>query len=156
MMSSICKSPVLEYNENMSKQILQDDLYWSLLQVAIRAKHSLMRLGEKYELGIMQMYTLCSMAEGRPIPMNSFSSLLMCDASNVTGIIDRLFAQKLIMRQESPDDRRVKIITLTPKGEELKRKILAEIHDYGSSALGNLNPKQRRELQKIIALALQR
>ncbi len=38
---------------------------------------------------------------------------------NVTGIIDRLVEQKLVCRQENPEDRRVAILTVTEQGKAL-------------------------------------
>ena len=138
----------------MTDQILKDNLYWNLLQVSMRAKHSLIRLAEKHDLSIMQLYTLCSMEAGQPMPMNSISCFLSCDASNVTGIVDRLLARALIVRQESAVDRRVKMITLTKSGNDLKQKILAELQVHQSSTLDGLTTKQKSELLVLVQAAL--
>ncbi len=139
----------------MTNEILQDNLYWGLLQIAIRAKHSLIRLAEKHDLAIMQMVTLCSIETGKPMCMNSISDMLSCDASNITGIADRLLTHGLIVRQENPQDRRLKMIALTSKGEALKQKMLAEFQTHESRTLNNLTAGQKRELQAIVRAALQ-
>ncbi len=139
----------------MTNEILQDNLYWGLLQIAIRAKHSLIRLAEKHDLAIMQMVTLCSIETGKPMCMNSISDTLSCDASNITGIVDRLLTHGLIVRQENPQDRRLKMIALTSKGEALKQKMLAELQIHESHTLNNLTTSQKRELQAIVRAALQ-
>src|ERR1700722_12477816 len=100
----------------MTKANLQDNLYWQLLRVAIIAKHGLMGVAEKYGLSVMQLYTLCLLDGNSSIPMNSLSYMLHCDASNVTGIVERLFTHKYIKREENPKDRREKMITMTSKG----------------------------------------
>ncbi len=41
----------------------------------------------------------------------------------LTGVVDRLEAQKLVRRSPSPDDGRCQIVRLTPSGEALFRKI---------------------------------
>src|SRR6266550_2472666 len=107
----------------MAAKSLQNNLYWQLLRVAINAKHGLMNIAEKHNLTVMQMYTLCLLDASSSVPMNSLSGMLQCDASNVTGIIDRLFIHKYIKREENPQDRRSKMITLTPKGAKLCEKI---------------------------------
>ena len=139
----------------MTEQKMQDNLYWNLLQVSVRAKHSLIQLAEAHDLTIMQLYTLCSMEDDKPAPMNSISCVLGCDASNVTGIIDRLFKQDYIVRQENPQDRRVKMIALTAKGVALKQKMLGEIQRHESAALAKLSASQKNQLQELIAIALQ-
>ena len=145
---------MLPYNEDMTSELLQENLYWSLLLVAMRAKHSLLRLAEKHDLSLMQMVTLCSIETDGSMYMNSISGLLSCDASNVTGIIDRLLAQGLIVREENAQDRRRKSIALTPKGEMLKQKILAELQTHESRTLENLSREQKRDLLKIVQTAL--
>lgn len=39
---------------------------------------------------------------GRPLPMRALAELLGCDASNVTGIVDRLEARGLVRREAAP------------------------------------------------------
>ena len=60
-----------------------------------------------------------------PLPMSELASLLACDNSNVTGLIDRLEARDLVTRQPSPHDRRVKHLVLTDAGRELRARMLA-------------------------------
>src|SRR6201995_5175652 len=43
-----------------------------------------------------------------PLPMNELASLLACDNSNVTGLIDRLSGTDLWGRERGPPDRPVK------------------------------------------------
>ncbi|MGW1199822.1 MarR family winged helix-turn-helix transcriptional regulator [Streptomyces sp. NPDC002536] len=49
---------------------------------------------------------------------------LRCDASYVTGLVDRLEEQKLMKRQVDPADRRVKMLTLTAAGRRLRGKVV--------------------------------
>src|SRR5437763_6488875 len=51
-----------------------------------------------------------------PLPMHHLATLLGCDNSNVTGLVDRLEARGLVARQPSPDDRRVKHVVLIEAG----------------------------------------
>lgn len=139
----------------MAATELQDNLYWTLLQVSLRAKHSLINIGDRHDLTLMQLYSLASMEMDKPVPMNFFSSILSCDASNVTGIIDRLSAQDLIVRKEYPQDRRIKAVTLTEKGNALKKKLIDEIQVHESDALRNLSKEQKVQLQIIAALVIQ-
>ncbi|MFJ2769010.1 MarR family winged helix-turn-helix transcriptional regulator [Streptomyces sp. NPDC087300] len=48
---------------------------------------------------------------------------LRCDASYVTGLVDRLEERKLMKRQVDPDDRRVKMLTLTAAGRRMHTKV---------------------------------
>lgn len=140
---------------DMTTNPLNDNVYWMLLQVAFRSKHGLMRLAEKYDLTVVQLHSLGVLNPGEPIPMNALSCILLCDASNVTGIVDRLLHQGYIKREENPSDRRVKMITLTAAGEKLRKTLLAEIADYELPELERLSDAQRRDLKSILQLILE-
>ena len=51
-----------------------------------------------------------------PRAMSEIAAFLRCDNSNVTGIVDRLVADRLVARQAGPEDRRAIVVRLTPKG----------------------------------------
>ena len=46
-----------------------------------------------------------------------------CDASNATWIVDRLEHAGLAERRSKPNDRRVKLVVLTPKGARTKAEL---------------------------------
>jgi DNA-binding MarR family transcriptional regulator len=47
-----------------------------------------------------------------------------CDASNATFIVDRLEERELAERRTLPSDRRVKLVVLTARGAEIRRRVL--------------------------------
>jgi DNA-binding MarR family transcriptional regulator len=130
------------------------NLYWMLLQVALRSKHGLMKMADAHGLTVMQMQTLCTMEPREPIPMSTASCFLACDRSNVTGIVDRLLAQGYIAREEKPEDRRVKMITLTLKGEKLRKDVLDELAEYELPEFKLLNSEQKKQLAAILCTIL--
>jgi len=54
------------------------------------------------------------------ISMKELGSRIHCDASFVTAIADTLEQRGLAVREIDPDDRRIKRLVLTPKGDELR------------------------------------
>ena len=80
-------------------------------------------LGSKYDLTAMQTLTLFML--DRPCPMHALRKAFNCDASNITGVVDKLEARGLIARQAADHDRRVKVLVVTEKGRELRRKLFA-------------------------------
>lgn len=129
---------------------LKNNLYWQLFRFAINAKHSLMTIAEQYNLTVMQMYTLCLLEADKAIPMTSLTAMLYCDASNVTGIVDRLFNQKYIKREENPQDRRAKLITLTTKGAKLCEKITQALTAYQPVSIQGLSDSQKAQLLSLL------
>jgi DNA-binding MarR family transcriptional regulator len=138
----------------MSEQQMQDQLNWLLLRALLQIKHSLIKLSEEQGLTIMQTFTLALLEPGKAVPMNSLSTMLFCDASNVTGIVDRLVWHKLIERKELPQDRRVKTIELTTKGVEARRQLLAKTLEMQLPGIGTLNKEEAETLKNLLTRTL--
>lgn len=139
----------------MDKSDLQDNLLWLLLQVSFRGKRGLIRIAEEHDLTFVQVYTLCSIVPDKPLSMNEIANMLNCDASNVTGIIDRLFSREYIVRQEKPGDRRVKMVSLTPKGSKLRQEIVKKVLTYKSDSLERLTAAQKDQLGSLLKKILE-
>ncbi|WP_433546351.1 MarR family winged helix-turn-helix transcriptional regulator [Streptomyces sp. CA-294286] len=69
-----------------------------------------------------------SVLRGSPAPMRALATTLACDASNITGIVDRLEKRDLVRREPSATDRRVKNVVLTEYGERTIDTIRARMH----------------------------
>lgn len=130
--------------------LLAEPVYWQLLKVCVRARHELGRLADKHDLSVMQLHTLCSIKPESAMPMSAISDLMSCDASNVTGVIDRLLGRGLITREENPDDRRVKMVGLTTKGEELRDTLLSELARREPEALQPLSLGEQHALRDLL------
>jgi DNA-binding MarR family transcriptional regulator len=85
----------------------------------------------------------------KPTSMGQFAERMGCDASNITGIVDRLEAKGLVVRRADEADRRVKRIERTPSGDEAVSQFQREL--VRASSLAKLSPKARRGL--LVALA---
>ncbi|MFE6921360.1 MarR family winged helix-turn-helix transcriptional regulator [Nocardia sp. NPDC057663] len=62
-----------------------------------------------------------------PVAMRALAKILSCDASNITGIINRLEKRGLVRREASPSDRRVTHLVITPEGERVTDAIRAKM-----------------------------
>src|SRR5215207_6117936 len=76
------------------------------------------RMSTLNELGLapMQSMALMQLRPGEPMTMSAMAHALMCDNSNVTGIVDRLEAQGLVERRPAEHDCRVNETATTEKG----------------------------------------
>jgi DNA-binding MarR family transcriptional regulator len=90
---------------------------------------------------------------GSPLAMNKVAGRLHCDASNVTGIVDRLEGRGLVERRVRAGDRRVKEIALTPEGRRVKRQVDAVLE--GTPGIGALSPKDQAALKNLLTRVLQ-
>ena len=90
-----------------------------------------------------------SMLGPEPIRMRDIADHMVCDASYVTAIVDRLEEVGLAKRQLSPDDRRVKVVALTERGLRAANAIRASMMAPPASFNG-LSTADRRALAKIL------
>ena len=67
---------------------------------------------------------LFSLQPGEGKPMGALASEWTCDASNATWMVDRLEERGLAERRNVPNDRRVKMVWLTPLGVKTRQKLM--------------------------------
>jgi len=60
--------------------------------------------------------------------MRSLADEWACDPSYATAVVNRLEELGLAQRQPLPDDRRVKLVVLTRKGQKTRTELLEEFH----------------------------
>ena len=105
--------------------------------------------GGEFELSPVQCHVLHLIEPGRPLPMGRLAATLSCDASNVTGLVDRLEARGLVARRPS---------TERPPGESdaaharrvAAAVVAAQADDGQSQPLSRLSGRQQRALVSIL------
>ena len=105
-------------------------------------------------LGFAQAHALRMLDPDEPRPMSALAERLFCDASNVTGIVDRLERRELVERRSAEGDRRVKALTLTPAGVELREEVMALMSEP-PEAIASLSVADQRALRDILARAVE-
>src|SRR5262245_53339511 len=98
---------------------------WALLfRLFISQRGRVPQVAAEFELSPMQAHVLRLLEPGQPLPMRSLARTLCCDASNVTGIVDRLEERGLVQRMAAPADRRMRMLVVTDDGAAMRRRIL--------------------------------
>src|SRR6185436_970679 len=100
------------------------DAWQLLMQLFFAQRANLPLVAAELELSPAQCHVLHLIEPGRPLPMGQLAGTLACDASNVTGLVDRLESRGLVRRRPSTEDRRVKVLDLTPTGSRLRAQML--------------------------------
>lgn len=123
---------------------------WQLLvQFSFTQRASLPALAAELELSPAQCHLLNLIKPDRPMPMGRLAGALSCDASNVTGLVDRLESRGLIQRRASDEDRRVKVLSLTPLGARLRAALLERMTAPPAN-LERLSAEERRALVRLL------
>jgi DNA-binding MarR family transcriptional regulator len=124
---------------------------WSLL-VELGVAHvrtRFQRVIAELNLSPPQAYALRQLAPERPLPMGDLADSLACDASNVTGIVDRLERRGLVARQVSPVDRRVKTLVVTAEGVAVREQLITQLHQV-PAAITELSTDERDLLRGVL------
>jgi len=90
------------------------------------------------------------------LSLSELSEKIRAQNSTVTGIIDRMEREGLVVRERSKEDRRVVYIRLTSKGKKLAEEIPVEPMEIFRSALEALTAAETRELMKILGKVARR
>lgn len=128
---------------------------WQLLvRFSFSQRATLPAMAAELELSPAQCHLLTTIEPNRPMPMGELASALSCDASNVTGLVDRLESRGLLDRNPSEEDRRVKVLSLTPLGAKI-RSALLERMTSSPPTLGKLSEADQRALARILRRLLE-
>lgn len=125
-----------------------------LLRFFFAQRATLPPLAADLRLSPAQCHVLHLIEPDQPLPMGRLAETLACDASNVTGLVDRLESRGLVRRRPSPRDRRVKVLVLTPTGCRL-RSLLLDRMTSPPAALDRLSLREQRALVRILTRLLE-
>jgi DNA-binding MarR family transcriptional regulator len=127
---------------------------WELLFDLLMAERARFpAIAAEFDLSPTQVHVLRLLEPGKAVPMGRLAGGLGCDASNITGVVDRLEARGLVQRQAAERDRRVKVLVVTERGLELRRRLLMRMAEP-PEPIRRLSPADQRALAKILRRAM--
>src|SRR5262249_15228793 len=93
---------ICDYYTDMSNDASEA---WTLLfRLFVSQRGRVPQVAAEFELSPMQAHVLRLLEPGEPLPMRTLARKLCCDASNVTGIVDRLEERGLVQPTPPPPD----------------------------------------------------
>lgn len=100
-----------------------------------------------------QACLLLQLDKGGSRSMSELADELACDASNVTHLVSRLEARKMVTREPDPADGRARRVSVTPAGRRACR--LVEKHfTLPPERVDRLTEPERRQLSRLLAKLL--
>ena len=73
---------------------------------------------------------ILSRSQAKACKQNEISQLMLVSRANITGLVDGLFSKGLVERINDPNDRRVNMVKILPKGEKLLEELLPEYYRH--------------------------
>jgi MarR family transcriptional regulator, 2-MHQ and catechol-resistance regulon repressor len=104
----------------MAQGIQESDHIWLVMMKAMRALTRYAAAGiEDTGLGDSDFGVLEVLLHKGPLPVNTIGPIVDLTPGSISIAVDRLVARGLVSRVESAEDRRVRIVALTPRGKDL-------------------------------------
>lgn len=94
---------------------------------------------------------LMTLADTGRITMNELTKTVARDKSQMTRLIRHLEAKGLVLREASPDDGRVSLVVLTPKGLEVVDELMQTVAEVIDEILEPISENEKRTLKTLLA-----
>ena len=109
---------------------------------------------QEYGMTRVQWIALFYIGKSDGIFQKELSDLMNVKESSMVRLIDRMEKEDLVIRKKQANDRRVTSIFLTPKGKELREKVLPLGQEFQDDATKEISSEEldnfKRVLEKMI------
>lgn len=96
-----------------------------------------------------ELFALLILDRHKEIIMSQIADYISIPMSTATGVVDRLVKNGYLKRERSESDRRIVVIRLTDKGQELVDKFKKTLFKYIELINSNLTDEERNILFKV-------
>ena len=90
--------------------------------------------------------------EHESLDVKTLGQLLFLDSGTLTPLLKKLEEKSLVLRQKTNKDGRQLIVSLTQKGQDLRREMQVVPHQIGSCV--NLSTEEGAELKRLLLKVL--
>jgi MarR family 2-MHQ and catechol resistance regulon transcriptional repressor len=123
----------------------------NILRTSDQLDNRLGRLFREFGLTSSQYNVLRILrGEGQPLPSLEIADRLIQVVPAITGLIDRLEKQKLVVRRRCDEDRRVVYVGITPAALALLKRIDKPLDDLQKQLVGHLTPAELAMLSRLL------
>jgi MarR family 2-MHQ and catechol resistance regulon transcriptional repressor len=130
------------------------DHVWLVMMKAMRALTRYAVAGIKDTgLGLSDFAVLEALLHKGPLPVNTIGPIVDLTAGSISTAVDRLVEKGLVSRVESAEDRRVRIVALTPRGKDLIAGAFRKHSGQMKRVFSELSPEELRGLETALKKA---
>src|SRR6266849_761454 len=135
----------------MAQGIQEPEHVWLVMMKAMRALTRYAATGiEETGLGLSDFGVLEVLLHKGPLPANTIGIIVDLTSGSISIAVDRLFAKGLVSRVESAEDRRVRIVALTPRGKALIDSAFRKHSGQMKRVFSELSPEELRGLEAAL------
>jgi DNA-binding MarR family transcriptional regulator len=110
----------------------------------------------EFELTPVQYAALIAIREHPGIDATRLSSVIAFDRSTIGDVLERLESKQLIVRRSTSEDKRLKLLDLTPRGRNVLAAILPAVDRAQARMLAPLSAAERRKLVQLLRALVER
>ena len=99
----------------------------------------------------VQFAALVAIRENPEVDATRLSALIAFDRSTLGDVLERLEAKGWIERDSSPNDKRVKLLRLSPAGLRILSDVEPGVHRVQQRLLEPLEPRERANMVRLLA-----
>ncbi len=103
-----------------------------------------------FDLTAVQYAALSTIAANPGVDATRLSALIAFDRSTIGGVLERLEAKGWIQRDASPQDRRIKLLRITPAGAALLRRVEPAVRRVQERLLAPLTALDRATMVRLL------
>jgi len=104
----------------------------------------------RFRLSVAEGRVLQAVANAGASTPSDVARALDLGRSRLTPLVDGLVVKKFLKRAESPEDRRVRRLTLTPSGRKVARDVTDFQVEFHEQLLLKFNPEEREQLFGVL------
>jgi MarR family 2-MHQ and catechol resistance regulon transcriptional repressor len=135
----------------MAQRIQGPDHVWLVMMKAMRALTRYAAAGiEETGLGLSDFGVLEALLHKGSLPVNTIGPIVDLTPGSISIAVERLVAKGLVSRVESTEDRRVRIVTLTPRGKDLIAAAFRKHSGQMKIVFSELSPEELRGLEAAL------
>src|SRR5450432_1530601 len=135
----------------MTRGIQGTDQVWLVMMKAMRALTRYAAAGiEETGLGLSDFGVLELLLHKGPLPVNTIGPMVNLTPGSISIAVDRLFAKGLVSRVESAEDRRVRIVALTPRGKAPIDSSFRKHSAQMKRVFSELSPQELRSVETAL------
>ncbi len=131
---------------------LEQETHLNLLHTTSELSGPFLKFLKQYELS-QALYNILRILRGQRgtgLYCSGIGERMVTRVPDITRRVDRLEKMGLVERMRSAEDRRVVLIHITRKGEELLEEINPAMHQLSKKSLGHLTVNEKKELNRLL------
>ena len=126
-------------------------LDWSTAFLRL-SMHDISRYSRATGLSLIELNVLLHIYYGGPREVMTFTGLMQLSPAGASQLVERLAKQGMVYREESSDDRRVRLVHLTEAGKQIIADTIASRQKWAEHLMASLDSDQKEPVAQALLL----